>query len=128
MFEALHAISLSLVVCNYSLQESATNVQSALDPLEPVPISTSPIQSPSKSLVTVLGTGPTVPMGQDMVQVNPPGLDDYSSDDASDDDARPFTREELKARTATRMQRQPSKEKSKSCAHSNFVDASNTFG
>lgn len=79
--------------------------------METTQISTSPIMSPSKSLVTILGTGPTVPMGQDIVQIQPPGLDDYSTDDGSEDDARPLTREELKARTLNKMQRQSSKDK-----------------
>ena len=41
-------------------------------------------------------------MGQDLLHVNPPKLDDYQSDDDDedeDDDARPLTRDELKART-----------------------------
>ena len=38
-------------------------------------------------------------MGQDLLHVNPPKLDDYHSDEDEDDeedDTRPFTREELK--------------------------------
>jgi chromosome segregation ATPase len=37
--------------------------------------------SPSKLLFSVLGSGPKVPMGQDLLHVNPPKLDDYQSDD-----------------------------------------------
>ena len=47
-------------------------------------------------------------MGQDLIHVNPPKLEDYSSEDASDDDddeARPLTRDELKAKTLNRMYR-----------------------
>jgi hypothetical protein len=64
--------------------------------------------SPSKSLVSVLGTGPKVPMGHDLVHVNPPKIDDYQSeddDDEDDEDTRPLTREELKTRTLNRIQR-----------------------
>lgn len=56
----------------------------------------------------LLGVGPTTPMGQDLVQINPPKLDDYSSEeDEAEDDAetRPLTRDELKARTLSRMHR-----------------------
>lgn len=64
--------------------------------------------SPSRSLVSVLGAGPKVPMGKDHLNVNPPKLDEYHSDDEDDDDdddARPLTRDELKARTLNRLQR-----------------------
>jgi len=66
--------------------------------------------SPSKAatLTSVLGVGPKVPMGQDLLHVNPPKLDDYQSDDEEDDDeddTRPLTREELKARTLNRLQK-----------------------
>ena len=56
----------------------------------------------------VLGVGPKVPMGKDVISVTPPRLDDYSSDDedASDEEmARPFTRDELKERTLSKMER-----------------------
>lgn len=64
--------------------------------------------SPSRSLASVLGAGPKVPMGKDHLNVNPPKLDEYHSDDEEedeDDDARPLTRDELKARTLNRLQR-----------------------
>ena len=64
--------------------------------------------SPSKSLTSVLGTGPKVPMGKELLNVNPPKLDEYQSDDEEDeddDDARPLTRDELKARTLNKLQR-----------------------
>jgi hypothetical protein len=64
--------------------------------------------SPSRSLSSVLGAGPKVPMGKDTVNVNPPKLDEYQSDDEEeedDDDARPLTRDELKARTLNKLQR-----------------------
>jgi len=64
--------------------------------------------SPSRSLTSVLGAGPKVPMGKDHLNVNPPKLDEYHSDeeeDDDDDDARPLTRDELKARTLNKLQR-----------------------
>ena len=60
-------------------------------------------------LASVLGTGPKVPMGQDLIHVNPPKLDDYQSDEEEEEEgeeeARPLTREELKTRTLNRLQR-----------------------
>jgi len=61
-----------------------------------------------QTLVSVLGTGPKVPMGQDLLHVNPPKADDYRSDESDDDDdgdTRPLTREELKYRTMNRLQK-----------------------
>lgn len=60
------------------------------------------------TLTSVLGVGPKVPMGQDLLHVNPPKLDDYQSEDEEEDeeeDARPLTRDELKSRTLTRLQK-----------------------
>ena len=57
---------------------------------------------------SVLGMGPTTPMGQDLIHVNPPKLEDYSSEEEDDDDegeTRPLTRDELKAKTLNRMYR-----------------------
>eukprot|EP01038_Epipyxis_sp_PR26KG_P004134 gene4134-5888_t len=64
----------------------------------------------SQSLVTVLGSGPKVPMGQELLHVNPPKADDYNhnsdeEEDEDDMDMRPLTREELKSRTLTKLQR-----------------------
>lgn len=61
-----------------------------------------------QSLVTVLGAGPKIPMGQDHLHVNPPKADDYRSDeddDEDEDEARPLTRDELKSRTLNRLQK-----------------------
>ena len=58
--------------------------------------------STPQALVNILGQGPVTPMGQDIIQINPPNLDDYSSDessDASDDESRPLTHDELKMKT-----------------------------
>jgi chromosome segregation ATPase len=64
------------------------------------------------SLVTLLGSGPKVPMGTDYLHVVPPKADDYRSDEDEDgdgmgydDDNRPLTRDELKSRTLNRLQR-----------------------
>merc|ERR1711988_332440 len=62
----------------------------------------------NKAMLNVLGIGPTTPMGQDLIHVNPPKLEDYSSDDEDEDEdeeTRPLTREELKAKTLSRMHR-----------------------
>jgi len=57
----------------------------------------------SQAMLNILGLGPPTPMGQDLIQVDPPNLEDYSSEDESEEDdeedARPLTREELKAKT-----------------------------
>jgi len=73
------------------------------------------------TLVTVLGAGPKVPMGEtnDRLRVNPPKAEEYDQADeveydeygdrvdggAGDEDSRPLTREELKTRTLSRLQR-----------------------
>ncbi|GMH54021.1 hypothetical protein TL16_g01588 [Triparma laevis f. inornata] len=54
----------------------------------------------------VLGLGPTIPMGQDLIHVNPPKLEEFSEESGSDDDdddAKPLTRDELKNRTFARI-------------------------
>jgi hypothetical protein len=53
-------------------------------------------------MVNILGIGPATPMGGEQLQINPPNLEDYSSEDESDDSedqSRPYTREELKSKT-----------------------------
>eukprot|EP00428_Durinskia_dybowskii_P078286 CAMPEP_0170356416 /NCGR_PEP_ID=MMETSP0117_2-20130122/1162_1 /TAXON_ID=400756 /ORGANISM="Durinskia baltica, Strain CSIRO CS-38" /LENGTH=629 /DNA_ID=CAMNT_0010610515 /DNA_START=40 /DNA_END=1929 /DNA_ORIENTATION=- len=62
----------------------------------------------SQNLVTVLGTGPKVPMGQELLHVNPPKSEDYRSDESDnedDGDTRPLTRDELKHRTLNKLQK-----------------------
>ena len=72
----------------------------------------------SQTLVTVLGTGPKIPMGEtgfSSINVNPPKSDDFYQSDEDDDDAnyfqndqddlRPLTRDELKARTIAKLQK-----------------------
>ena len=53
-------------------------------------------------MVNMLGQGPMTPMGTEMIQINHPNLNDYSSEEDSDEDdneARPLTHEELKSKT-----------------------------
>ncbi|CAN0347444.1 unnamed protein product, partial [Hapterophycus canaliculatus] len=60
------------------------------------------------AVATVLGHGPQTPMRQELIHVNPPKLEDFSSSEESgsdDDDARPLTRDELKGRTLNKIQR-----------------------
>jgi hypothetical protein len=62
----------------------------------------------SQNLVSVLGTGPKVPMGQELLHVNPPKSEDYRSDESDnedDGDTRPLTRDELKHRTLNKLQK-----------------------
>lgn len=65
-------------------------------------------QGVDATLSNILGTGPKIPMGQELLHVNPPRADDYQSDDddeIGEDDTRPLTRDELKTRTVSRLQR-----------------------
>ena len=56
---------------------------------------------------SILGIGPSVPMGSEPLSVNPPKLADYSSDDGSADDGdpRPLTRDEINSTTPARINR-----------------------
>ena len=61
---------------------------------------------PVPSAFALLGAGPTVPMGQDLLHVQPPKLEEFSDDgegDADEGDTRPLTHDELKARTIQRL-------------------------
>ncbi|CBJ49101.1 outer dynein arm docking complex protein like [Ectocarpus siliculosus] len=65
------------------------------------------------AVATVLGHGPQTPMRQELIHVNPPKLEDFSSSEESgsdDDDARPLTRDELKGRTLNKIQRKNARE------------------
>lgn len=65
---------------------------------------------------SVLGVGPQIPMGKDLIRVTPPRLEDYSSDDEDRSDeelTRPFTHDELKARTLSRIEHRRTKDASK---------------
>ena len=95
-----------------SLLEKYADVKALLAKISNAPMAASAsgagMESPTRSITSILGTGPKVAMGVDMVHVNPPRLDDYNSDEdeeEDDEDTRPFTREELKARTLNKLQR-----------------------
>ena len=63
-------------------------------------------QEDTGPMPSVLGMGPTTPMGQDLIHVNPPKLEDYSSEEEDDnDDTRPLTRDEIKQRQREEAQR-----------------------
>lgn len=73
--------------------------------------------SPSNALVNILGQGPTAPMGQETVQINPPSLNEYSSDEGSDDEDqeyRPLTHQELKIKTMKTIHKKASHQTSPS--------------
>lgn len=75
-----------------------------------------PPASTSQAMLNILGMGPPTPMGQELIQVDPPNLEDYSSEDESDeedDDARPLTRDELKAKTLKGIHRRANRESTK---------------
>ena len=65
--------------------------------------------SKGKATPNVLGLGPSIPMGKELIHVNPPKLEEFSSDEEADSDddgdAHPLTREELKNRTFARIQK-----------------------
>jgi hypothetical protein len=67
----------------------------------------------SAAVLQILGMGPATPMGQELLQVDPPNLEDYSSEDESEEeeeDARPLTREELKQKTLKGIHRRANRE------------------
>merc|ERR1711998_557796 len=67
----------------------------------------------TQMLQNILGVGPATPMGQELVHINPPKLEDYSSEDESDEDedeARPLTHEELKAKTLKNLHRRSNRD------------------
>ncbi|RHY31791.1 hypothetical protein DYB32_004501 [Aphanomyces invadans] len=63
----------------------------------------------SHLLHAVLGIGPTAPMGGDPLQINPPNLEDYSSDEEESieqtDQMHPLSRDELKLKTLKGLRR-----------------------
>jgi DNA repair exonuclease SbcCD ATPase subunit len=61
------------------------------------------------ALASILGQGPMTPMGQDTIQISPPNLEDYSTEEESEDEdaeARPLTHDELKSRTMRALHKQ----------------------
>lgn len=83
------------------------------------------LTSPMKNKdISLLGSGPSVPMGQELIHVNPPKVEDYTSDDEIVDEngmVRPFTIEELKSRTINKISHKVNK---KSHLNSNNNSAS----
>lgn len=68
----------------------------------------SPQQQDSIKLQCILGVGPKTPMAVDTMNVNPPKLLDYSSDensveDNNDNGCRPLTLDEVKSKMITRI-------------------------
>jgi len=99
---------------NEILQQYAAiqQVKSPQKPDEPAGQAAPPATT-SQAMLNILGMGPPTPMGQELIQVDPPNLEDYSSEDESDeedDDARPLTREELKAKTLKGIHRKANRE------------------
>jgi hypothetical protein len=99
-----HFLALVEEKANALMKDYASIRAALMQPVEGVD-ATAGHDSPSKSLVSVLGAGPKVPMGQELLTVQPPKLDEYQSDEEDDEDARPFTRDELKSKTIGRLQR-----------------------
>merc|ERR1740130_92617 len=94
--------------CNEVLQQYAAYQQKERERQSAVEEEDEVAAIGSQTVLNVLGVGPNTPMGQDLIHVNPPKLEDYSSEEASEDEdeeARPLTREELKAKTLNRMHR-----------------------
>ena len=60
-----------------------------------------PLIPTSSSKPSILGVGPSAPMGRDPISVNPPKLADYASDEGSSEDCetRPLTRDEIQSKT-----------------------------
>lgn len=77
-------------------------------------VGTTELRSPCKpidmQLQSVLGVGPKMPMAVDSMNVNPPKLLDYSSDENSveecDNGSRPLTLDEVKSKMFTRISQQ----------------------
>merc|ERR1712028_116857 len=101
---------------NEILQQYAAiqQVKSPQKPDEPAGQAAPPATT-SQAMLNILGMGPPTPMGQELIQVDPPNLEDYSSEDESneDDDERPLTREELKAKTLKGIHRKANRENMK---------------
>jgi coiled-coil domain-containing protein 63/114 len=98
-------------------QSAAAREASGVDTLEdPSAAGEADESATPQAVLAIMGMGPPTPMGQDLISVDPPNLEDYSSDDDSDeddDDARPLTREELKAKTLKGIHRKANKDPSR---------------
>eukprot|EP00965_Chrysotila_dentata_P184129 6079631-Pleurochrysis_carterae.AAC.1 len=73
--------------------------------------------SATPAVANILGTGPQVPAGQNHISIQPPTTteENLDSDEESDedDDDRPFSRDELKAKTIRGLAKRENKEKKK---------------
>lgn len=73
--------------------------------------------NPLPSVTNILGSGPQMPAGQNHISIQPPTTSEeqYESDDDSEeeDEDRPFSRDELKAKTIRGLSKRESKEKKK---------------
>lgn len=73
--------------------------------------------NPLPTVASILGQGPQLPAGHNQIIIQPPTTteDLYDSDDDSDDDDedRPFSRDELKAKTMRGLSKRENKEKKK---------------
>jgi chromosome segregation ATPase len=73
--------------------------------------------NPVPAVSSILGQGPQVPAGRNNIQIQPPSATDeaYDSEEDSDDEDedRPFSRDELKAKTMRGLHKRENKEKKK---------------
>lgn len=82
-------------------------------------------------MVNILGIGPATPMGGEQLQINPPNLEDYSSEDESDDSedqSRPYTRDELKSKTLKGIHRRKKDVKSSGVKKGHKKEGKSTRG
>jgi len=81
-----------------------------------------PMSPTSPTLVSILGQGPATPFGQESVQINPPCLGDYSSDEDSDDEdteQKPLTHADLKIKTMKTIHKKATMSMTKNKRHDN---------
>lgn len=73
--------------------------------------------NPLPSVTSILGQGPQLPAGQNQIIIQPPTTteDVFDSDEESEDedDDRPYSRDELKAKTLRGLSKRENKEKKK---------------
>jgi len=73
--------------------------------------------NPLPTVTSILGQGPQLPAGQNQINIQPPTTTDeaYDSEEDSEDedDDRPFSRDELKAKTMRGLSKRENKEKKK---------------
>lgn len=92
-----------------NIDNNVANQDALFASIEPASVAVGAAGGTKGAVVTLhslLGAGPVAPMGLEPLQINPPNLDDYSSDDGDFDNAmHPLTRDELKVRTLKGMRR-----------------------